>query len=286
MDATEHSSTTVVDREQGERGTAAAIGSTERVRRLNFQLHSTPQTICLHRARTYTRVFAQTEGEPMAIRRAKALKSTLEELPVSIGADELIVGRHACRLRSVPVAPECHGGWLQWDLENLPGRPQDPFMVPPDQMAEAKEILDAWQGRTLYDAWVNSCPADVAAKAIGTGWADACCGVFFTGYHFTPPWERILADGLQSFETQAQTRLSGLDRIDPDDMGREHLLRAMLLAIEGTRHFAERYAAEAERLAAEETDATRKGELLRIAETHTKGRGRSTRPCRLCGSST
>jgi pyruvate-formate lyase len=128
MDATiEQSPTAVIGRKQGERGTAAAIGSTDRVRRLNLQLHSTQQTICLHRARTYTRVFAQTEGEPMAIRRAKALESTLGALPVSISRDELIVGRHACRLRSLPVAPECHGGWLQWDLENLPGRPETPY---------------------------------------------------------------------------------------------------------------------------------------------------------------
>jgi pyruvate formate-lyase/glycerol dehydratase family glycyl radical enzyme len=250
----------------GDSGNASGIGSTERIRRLNRQLHSTPQTICLHRARAYTKVFAETEGEPMVLRRAKALTRSLEELPVSIGPDELIVGKHSCRLRSVPVAPECHGGWLQWDLENLPKRPQDPFDVPPDQMAEARAILESWRGRTLYDAWSKSCPEDIVAKAIGTGWADACCGVFFTGYHFTPPWERILGDGLRSFEQQVRTRLNGLDRTDPQDMGKEHFLHAMLAAVEGARHFAGRYAAEAERRATEEPDPTRKEELLRIAE--------------------
>ena len=137
-------------------------------------------------------------------------------------------------------------------------------------MAEAKQILESWQGRTLYDVWSKSCPEDIVAKAIGTGWADACCGVFFTGYHFTPPWERILAGGLQDFEQQVQVRLAGLDRTDPRDMGQEHFLRALLIAIEGARHFAGRYAAEAERCLLEESGPSRKKELLRIMEACTR----------------
>ena len=116
--------------EEYRKGMLSAIGSTERIRKLNHELHSTPQTICLHRARAYTQVFAETEGEPLALRNAKAFRKTIEDLPVVIGDFELLVGRRACRLRSVPVVPECHGGWLQWDLENLPKREQDPFQVP------------------------------------------------------------------------------------------------------------------------------------------------------------
>lgn len=249
------------------RGMLSALGSTERIRKLNQQLHSTPQTICLHRARAYTEVFAQTEGEPLVIRRAKALKRTLEDLPVSIGKDELIVGKHACRIRSVPIVPECHGGWLQWDLENLPKRAQDPFTISPEQMAEAKKILESWKGRTLYDIWAKSCPEDLVTKCIGAGWADVCAGVFFIGYHHTPPWEEILSNGIQSFEAKVNQRLSKLDRANPDDMGAEHFLKACLTVISSVRSFANKYAIEAKKLAAEETDAKRKKELLQIIET-------------------
>jgi len=254
------------DSEQYRKGMIAALGSTGRIRRLNERLHSTPQSICLHRARAYTAVYAETEGEPTVLRRAKALKRTMEELPVAIGEDELIVGRRACRLRSVPVVPECHGGWLQWDLENLPKRAQDPFQVPPEQMAEARQILEAWKGKTLYDRWAKSCPPKIAAKALRTGWADISSGVFFLGYHFTPPWEKIVSHGLQSFEHEAQQRLAHLDRRNPQDMGKEHLLNSLLIVVEAVRAFADRHADEAERLAEIETDERRRHELRLVAE--------------------
>ena len=72
------------------RGMTSALGSTDRIRRLNSQLHSTPQTICLHRARAYTQVFRETQGEPLVFRRAKAFRKALEDLPVVIGEDELL----------------------------------------------------------------------------------------------------------------------------------------------------------------------------------------------------
>jgi formate C-acetyltransferase len=259
--------TVMHETEEYRKGMLSAIGSTERIRKLNHELHSTPQTICLHRARAYTQVFAETEGEPLALRNAKAFRKTIEDLPVVIGDFELLVGRRACRLRSVPVVPECHGGWLQWDLENLPKREQDPFQVPPGQMEEARKILESWKGKTLYDMWVKACPEDVARKVIGVGWADLCAGVFFLGYHFNPPLEEILCKGLCAFEERVRDRLSKLDLSRPEDMGKEHFLQALLMTVESLKLLASRYADEAARLARKETDKKRRQELLSIAET-------------------
>lgn len=256
----------VTETEQYRRGAVSLLGSTERIRRLNSRSHSTPQTICLHRARAYTSVYAETEGEPLVLRRARAFKKTLQDLPAVIDEDELLVGRRACRLRCVPVVPECHGGWLQWDLENLPKRKQDPFQVPPEQMAETRHLLESWKGRTLYDIWAKSCPPELAAKVMGTGWADVSAGVFMLGYHFTPPWEKILSSGLRSFEEEVHLRLSGLDLSNPQHMGKEHFLKAMLITVDAVKDFTQRYAKEALRLAGIETDEKRGKELLQIAE--------------------
>jgi len=155
---------------------------------------------------------------------------------------------------------------LQWDLENLPKRAQDPFTVPPDQMAETMKILESWKGKTLYDLWANSCPEEIANKTIGTGWADVCAGVFFLGYHFTPPWEMILSSGFTAFEEKINARFSRLDLSDPKDIGVFHLLKALLIAIEAIKTFANRHADEAERLASIESDLGRKEELVRIVE--------------------
>ena len=249
------------------KGMTTALGSTDRIRKLSARSRSMPQTICLHRARAYTEVFKETEGEPLFLRRARAFRKTLEDLPVVIDDDELIVGRRACRLRCVPVVPECHGGWLLRDVETLPTRPQDPFNVPPEQMAEVKELLQWWQGRSIYDAWLKSCPQDVIKRVTNTGWADCSAGLFMFGYHFIPPYEKILNHGLRSFEDEIEQKLSGLDYLNPEDMGREHFLQALLIIIAGIRDFAGRYAAEASRLAEKTNDERRRKELLQIAQS-------------------
>jgi choline trimethylamine-lyase len=251
---------------QYRKGMSTALGSSERIRRLSARSRSTPQTLCLHRARAYTSVYQETEGEPLVIRRAKAFRRTLEELPVAILDDELLVGRRSCRVRSVPVVPECHGGWLLRDIDGLPTRPQDPFYVSPEQNAEIKALLPWWEGRSLHHIWKGLCPPDIARRVMDTGWADNSAGLFMLGYHFTPPWERILQSGLQTFEEELQARLGSLDYGRPDDMGKEHFLLALLIVVGSIRAFAERYADEAARLATLTADEPRRQELFKIAE--------------------
>lgn len=253
------------DTEEYVKGMMRSVGSTERIQRLNSLIHTTPETICLHRARAYTAVFAESEGEPLILRRAKAFKRTLDELPITIAEDELIVGRRACRPRCVAVVPECHGGWLQFDLENVTKREQDAFFIPPEQMAEAREILAKWKGKTLYDAWVKGCPEELANKVLNTGWADVSVGLFFLGHHFGPPWERILSSGLKSFEADAERQLESLDYSRPENFGKEHFLKALLIGSGAIREHSERYALEALRLADEEKDVIRRQELMEMA---------------------
>jgi len=255
-----------VDAEKHKRGMLSSLGSSERIRRLSVRSRSTPQTLCLHRARAYTAVFDETEGEPVVLRRAKALARTLETLPAIIEEDELIAGRRSCRVRCVPINPECHGGWLLDDIDELPQRKQDPFYVPPEQMAEAKELLRRWKGRNLGDIWTRMCKEDVVRRVRGTGWADVSAGLFMLGYHFTPPWERILHSGLSFFEEKIRIRLASLDPINPAHMGREHFLNGLLVVIDAVKQFARRYSDEAHRLAQKTENEQRKQELLRIAE--------------------
>ena len=249
------------------KGMTTTLGSTERIRKLSARSRSTPQTICLHRARAYTTVFKETEGEPLFLRRAKAFRKTLEDLPVIIDDDELIVGRRACRLRCVPVVPECHGGWLLRDIDSLSTRPQDPFNVPAEQITEVKELLSWWQGKSLYDIWSRSCPEDVINRVMNTGWADSAAGLFMFGYHFTPPHERILNSGLKSFEEEIHQKLSSLDYSNPENIGKEHFLEALLIIVAAIKAFAGRYAREALRLAKATKNENRRQELLLIAES-------------------
>jgi len=88
----------------------------------------------------------------------------------------------------------------------------------------------------------------------------------FSGYHFNPPWEIILCEGLESYAKKVKARLEKLDLANPKDMGVENFLNALSIVINAVKAFAERYADEADKLAEKESRVTRKKELQQIAE--------------------
>jgi len=85
---------------------------------LRDELIATVPRICSERARLVTRSMKETEGEPMVIRRAKALEKTLKEMTIFIRNGELIVGNQAGKLRATPVFPEFA---IQFLVEELDG---------------------------------------------------------------------------------------------------------------------------------------------------------------------
>jgi formate C-acetyltransferase len=87
-------------------GQIKEAGSTPRVRKLNQQFHSQMTSVCLDRARIYTKVMKETEGEPMIIRRAKAFKQTMEEKSIFILPHELLVGSEGYKQRAKTIYPE------------------------------------------------------------------------------------------------------------------------------------------------------------------------------------
>jgi len=80
--------------------------STERTRRLRDELLAVKPKICPERGRLYTESWRETEGQPIAIRRAKALEHILSNMTIFIRDGELIVGNQASEIRAAPLFPE------------------------------------------------------------------------------------------------------------------------------------------------------------------------------------
>ena len=76
-------------------------------------------SVDIERARIYTRVYQETEGERMNIRRAKAFKAYLEEREIREPGKQLIIGDTALRARAGTVCPEFHSGWLCDELDTI-----------------------------------------------------------------------------------------------------------------------------------------------------------------------
>src|SRR4030043_1832501 len=74
--------------------------------------------VCLERARLITQSYKETEGEPMVIRRARALKNILENMTIYIQDKERLVGNMASDPYSLPLYPELYWRWLEKALDN------------------------------------------------------------------------------------------------------------------------------------------------------------------------
>jgi len=63
---------------------------TQRIARLRERVLSTKPTVCTERARFYTIAYQEHEDEPVIIKRALALKKTLEEMTIFIDEGDTV----------------------------------------------------------------------------------------------------------------------------------------------------------------------------------------------------
>ena len=98
---------------------------------LRKKLISVKPEICSERALYFTASMQKTEGEPIAIRRAKALYEVLDRMSIYIQEGELVVGNQASKPKASPIYPEYSIDWLRDEFSGKPyhfyERPGDKF---------------------------------------------------------------------------------------------------------------------------------------------------------------
>src|SRR5512136_396582 len=236
------------------------VTATSRVGRLlERRLRTRPQ-VCIERARYYTASIRQTEGEPQVIRQAKALAHVLDNLTVHIEPHELIVGAITSHVLGAGVYPEGIGSRVAGELETIGFRTPNPFVIADGDLRELREdILPYWRGKTLEDAararWspqvteaIDQVAPFIATEIGGIG-------------HMLLNFEGILSRGLLWYAGEAERRAKAAQ-----DTQQAEFYQAAAIACRAAIHLAERYAAEAERLAETEPDPSRRAELTSIAE--------------------
>ena len=219
----------------------------------------------LENARILTESFKETEGEPLCIRKAKAFRKQCREKTVEIWDKELIVGCSGSKMRGGILCVDTCWSILDDELETISTRKYDPFyLTPEDKEMFLDQIKPYWKGRSTYEAWLKQIPDDcrdlrdtgqvyINRKAV-RGWGETTAG-----------YRQIVEEGIESICETIRARKAELDPTVPGDIEKEDYLNALLISAEGICDLAERYAQEAERLAALESDPVRKEELLTIA---------------------
>jgi pyruvate formate-lyase/glycerol dehydratase family glycyl radical enzyme len=236
-----------------------------RISRLRENMLHIPD-ICIQRAYWWTKSYMETEGEPEVIRRAKALAKILENLPIYIDDDELIVGRSTSKERGGMLFPEIQWEYILKEIELFSSRDWDRCgSISDEEKKMVEDTLPYWKGKCTWDRFNASMPPEIR-RIHG--------GVFFLGTssmsgvhygHETIDYSRLLKKGLSGIKKEAQEKLESLDLTKPEDFKKYQFLQAVIITLDAAAAFAKRYADLASHLAAQAINMHRKKELDAIA---------------------
>lgn len=243
----------------------AAAPSSARIKRLRDASFNQHPTISIERAVLETEFYKKHEGKlPMPVLRGANFKYLCEKKTIYIGKEELIVGERGPVPRAVSTFPEltCHS---RHDFEVLTTRAQQNYTVAPEDMdIYEKEVEPYWRGRCMRDKLFERMPE---------AW-----NLLYEAGTFTEFGEQralghtsldnlIYQKGALDMKKDIAEARAKLDFInDPEATAKDEQLQGMDISCDAVIIFAERHADLAEKMAAEETDETRKAELLKIAD--------------------
>lgn len=244
------------------------MSTTERIEHLRQNYVNTKPSICVERARIFTESHRRTEGQPMAIRRAQAFHDFCSQFDVEIFPEELIVGTAGKFRRTAILTPEYSWQWVDREMDTFDKRPQDPYQMTEEQRELVRrDVFPYWKGQSLEEHFLAQLPPETAHIAVDTGIIDNDSKWRQAVGEITPDYEDILfVKGFGGLLREAEARLAALDMTDPKDLEKSVFYRSEILAADAIITYARRYAAKARELAAEESDAARREELLQIAE--------------------
>lgn len=229
--------------------------------------------IDIERGLYFTQSFKETEGQPLIVRWAKALKHYAENSTISIEEGQLIVGRAGKAGRYGILYPELDGDTLGINIEKLPGRSTSPFDISQKDAEIVKsEIEPYWKGKTYHEELAKSLPEDTRRLTYNPD-AEASSrfivnetSSFRSSIQWVHDYEIVLQKGFLWLKQDAENKLLALDEDSAYDMmEKKPFLDAIIIMAEAIILWADRYAEEAKRLAAATEDENRRQELKEIA---------------------
>jgi len=102
---------------------------TDRILRLKNTLLQAKPYVESERATLATLAYQQYEHLPAIMRRARVIEKIFHELPITIRADELIIGAVTIHPRSTEICPEFSFEWVEKEFETMEHRLADPFII-------------------------------------------------------------------------------------------------------------------------------------------------------------
>lgn len=255
---------------------------TDRVKRMKESLRVSKYPLCVEQFRLANESLEQTGGEPMLLRRSKLHANILDNITIFIEPEDLLCGSGASKPFGLEMQYE-YGVWTKDEVESLKS---EIYTITPEDEEELYRLNERFAGNTA-----NSNLVETMGKSLGQNerlwpfmksgtilppWKDRTGGsgggFAMSGYGLGPgfslvavDYAKILNHGAKSIIEEAKQCLADLRYESPDILEKRDFWEGTVIVFEAWVRFANRYADLAEKMAAEETDETRKAELLEMA---------------------
>lgn len=239
--------------------TAKVTADKTRIDRLKERQRTTPQELDFERIRIMKEVYEETQGNVQILRRAKFLAAMLDRKKIFID-DNLFVGTMAGSYMAIYPNPEWNVLWMKEE------KTVEKSKTPEDREANAW-ALDYWDKRGL-----KSRTESIFKQRYGFDPTPTYQAGLVVPFHDWPGgggnlnYPLVYQQGLASVIKDVEERMMSLEmRLENSD--KLYFYQASLIVMKAIIRWANRYAALAREMAENEKDATRKAELIAIAET-------------------
>lgn len=241
---------------------------TQRIEAIRQNYVNAKPEISCQRAKIWTDSHRETEGLPVAIRRARAFYDCCDRLEVHIFEGELVVGAIGEFRKCGILTPEFSWMWVDREMDTFATRPQDPYLMTDEQRDFVRrEIFPYWKGKSLEEAFLARLPEDTRRIGVDTGILDNDSKWRQAVGEITPDYQDVLfKKGFGGIIREAEEHIAALDPTNPADLEKKEFYQSILWTSRGIIRYANRYADEAERLAGQESDPVRAAELRTIAQ--------------------
>jgi len=250
--------------------------NTPRVRELRLKALEAKPSVCLERARNFTKSYKESEGMDPLMRKALALENHLKKMTIYINNGELIVGNNSSRPRASVVAPEYSSNWINREIKDevkAPDkRPQDRHEISESEKDTLlKEVIQYWLGKTVEDRVLGKLPEELINFTIPSLSEVPTIPIAPECYlrngigHVVVDYSLLLEKGLKTIIEDAENKISALDLSIPENISKGIFYKSVLIEYRTISDWIMRYSVLAEELSLLTKDLERKKELLIIS---------------------
>ncbi len=239
--------------------------ATQRIQRMRERLFNTVPSITAERLVLATEAYQKFAGDAVPIFRAKVVSHIMEHMTTLILEDELIVGTATNAYRGANLHPEFQSSsWYRRDIDEFSKRSKDPYYISPEDKATILATFPYWEGKSMEDLAQHALPPHIreleADDVLCIGLENGVSGETVCDH------EKILTTGIRGYIDECRKNIENVIPQSMEEQAQVDFWRACIIQGEGLITYAHRMAAEAERMAADCDDLTRRKELLTIAE--------------------